>query len=74
MARRTGPNCAVMYNIINTYTHTQTNTLWEHRWEWHRMTRKTGSDCAVIYNIIIHTLKHTPFGRTYYSIDIEWLG
>ena len=60
MARMTGPDCAVMCNLIN--THTPTHTLippWEDQCEWHRMTRMTGSDCAVMCNLInAHTHTH----------------
>ena len=44
MTRMTGPDCAVVCNLINTYTHTHT----EDQCEWHIMTRMTGPDCAVM--------------------------
>ena len=48
MTRMTGPDCAVMCNLINTHTHT------------HRMTRTTGPDCAVMCNLLnTHTHTHT---------------
>ena len=49
MTRMTGPDCAVMCNLMNIHT-----------CEWHRMTRMTGPDCAVMCNLIIyiHTYKH----------------
>ena len=53
MARMTGPDCAVMCILINTYTHTHTHTQ-------HRTTRMTGPDCAVMCNLInTHTHTHT---------------
>ena len=53
----TGPDCSVMYNLINTHTHAHSKY---HRsplgricqFEWHIMTRRTGPDCAVICNLI----------------------
>ena len=49
MTRMTGPDCAVMCNIINIHTYI-------HQCEWHRMTTMTGPDCAVMCNLInIHT-------------------
>ena len=59
MTRMTGPDCAVMYNLINTHTHIHTHT--QDQCEWHRMTRMTGPDCAVMCNLIKNT--HTHFGR-----------
>ena len=53
MTRMTGPDCAIMCNLINTNTHT-----WEDQCEWHRMTRMTGPDCAVMCNLI-NTHTHT---------------
>ena len=51
MTRMTGPDCAVMCNLINTHTHTQC--------EPHRMTRMIGPDCAVMCNFInTHTHTH----------------
>ena len=47
MTSMTGPDCAVMCNLINTHTHTHT-LPWEDQCEWHRMTRMTGPDCAVM--------------------------
>ena len=36
MTRMTGPDCAVMCNLINTYTHTHTLiSPWEDHCEWH---------------------------------------
>ena len=40
MTRMTGPDCAVMCNLINTHTHRRI------------MTRMTGPDCAVMCNSI----------------------
>ena len=52
-----GPDYAVIYNSIDTHTHTHTR-------EWHRMTRMTRPDCAVMCNLInTHTHTHTPLGR-----------
>ena len=71
MTRMTGPDCAVMCNLINTHTHTRTPDErfswqvslippWEDQCEWHRMTRMTGPDCAVMCNLInTHTHTHT---------------
>ena len=57
MARMTGPDCAVMCNLINTHTH-NTHTH-EDQCEWHRMTRMTGPDCVVMCNLInTHTHTH----------------
>ena len=57
MTRMTGPDCAVMRNLIK-YIH---YPPWEDQCERHRMTRMTGPDCAVVYNLInIHTL--SPLG------------
>ena len=59
MTRMTGPDCAVMCNLINTHIRTHTHTL---ICEWHRMTRMTGPDCVVMCNLInIHT--HTQVAR-----------
>ena len=59
MTRMRGPDCAVMYNLINIHTYIHTVSLippWEDQCEWHRMTRMTGPDCAVMCNFInIHT-------------------
>ena len=71
MTRMTGPDCAVMCNLINTHTHTvapdqrfskQVSLIppSEDQREWHRMTRMTGPDCAVMCNLInTHTHTHT---------------
>ena len=72
MTRMTGPDCAVLCNLINihtdihtciqTYIHTYISLMppWEDQCEWHRMTRMTGPDCAVMCNLInIHTYIHT---------------
>ena len=51
MTRMKGPDCAVMRNVINTYTHTHT---------------QTGPDCAVMCNLInthTHTHTHTRQGQ-----------
>ena len=60
MTRMTGPDCAVMCNLINTRAHTHTHTHpWEDQCEWHRMIRMTGPDCAVMCNLInTHTHTH----------------
>ena len=53
MTRMTGPDCAVVCNLINTHT-------WEDQCEWRRTTRMTGPDCAVMCNLInTHALTHT---------------
>ena len=52
MTRMTGPDCAVMCNLIN-MVHTQ-----EDQCEWHRMTRMTGPNCAGMCNLI-NTHTHT---------------
>ena len=55
MTRKTGPDCAVMCNLINTHTHAHKDQC-----EWHRMTRMTGPVCAVMCNLInTHTHTHT---------------
>ena len=68
MTRMTGPDCAVMCNLINTHTHTQTHVTsivdpplaWEDQCEWHIMTRMIGPDCAVMCNLInTHTYTYT---------------
>ena len=51
MTRMTGPDCAVMCNLINTHTHTHIPP-WEDQCEWPRMTRMAGPDCAVMCNLI----------------------
>ena len=62
MTRMTGPDCAVMRNLINTHTHRHTHTL--DQCEWHRMTRMTGPDCAVMCNLInTYTHTHTANGE-----------
>ena len=59
MTRMTGPDCAVMCNLINTHTHVSLILPWEDQREWHRTTRMTGPDCAVMCNLInIHTHTH----------------
>ena len=68
MTRMTGPDCAVMYNLINIHTHTLRNEVsfippWEDQREWHRMTRMTRRpESAVLCNLInthTHTHAHT---------------
>ena len=62
MTRMTGPDCAVMCNLINIHTYTYIHTSREDQCEWHRMTRMTGPDCVVMCNLIntyIHTYIHT---------------
>ena len=50
MTRMTGPDCAVMCNLI----------IIQDQRKWHRMTRMTRPDCAVMCNLInIHTYIHT---------------
>ena len=57
MTGMTGPDCAVICNLINTHTHTH---IWEDQRESHRMTRMTRPDCAVMCNLInTHTHTHT---------------
>ena len=62
MTRTTGPDCAVMCNLINIHTY-YIHAPWEDQCEWHRMTRMTGGpDCAVMCNLInIHTYIHAPW-------------
>ena len=69
MTRMTGPDCAVMCNLIN--IHTYIHPPWEDQCEWHRMTRMTGPDCAVMCNLInINTYIHTCIhAYTYIHID-----
>ena len=70
MTRMTRPDCAVMCNLINIHTHTQTHLNikiegWIRRSdsEWHRMTRMTGPDSAVMCNLInTHTHKYPNRG------------
>ena len=66
MTRMTGPDCAVMCNLINTHTHTHTFVAsdqrfsyqeslippWEDQCEWYRITRMAGPDCAVMCDLI----------------------
>ena len=64
MTRMTGPDCAVMCNLVNihTYIHTDLIPPREDQCEWHRMTRMTGTDCVVMCNLIntyIHIYIHT---------------
>ena len=63
MTRMTGPDCAVMCNLINIHTYiVSLIPPREDRCEWHRMTRMTGPDCVVMCNLIntyIHTYIHT---------------
>ena len=57
MTRMTGPDCAVVCNLINihTYIHIHNMHAYIHT-EWHRITRMAGPDCAVVCNLIdIHT-------------------
>ena len=62
MTRITGPDCAVMCNLINTHTHIHLPP-WEDQCEWHRMTRMTGPDCAVMCNVRnTHTHTHKEAG------------
>ena len=66
MTRMTGPDCAVMCNLISihTYIHTYISLIppREDQCEWHRMTRMTGPDCVVMCNLI-NTYIHAPIGR-----------
>ena len=58
MTRMTGPDYAVMCNLISTHTHTL--PPWEDQCEWHGMTKMTGPDCVVMGNLInTHTHTHT---------------
>ena len=69
MTRMTGPDCAVMGNLINTHTHKRTQViidppLGEDQCEWHRVTRMAGLDYAVMSNLInTHTHTHTSDQR-----------
>ena len=80
MTRMTGPDCAVMCNLINTHTHTcvpfvafdqrfsqQVSLIppWEDQREWHGMTRMTRPDCAVMCNLI-NTHTHRRVGCIYF--------
>ena len=66
MTRMTGPDCAVMRNLINTHTQRDTHNThklsfiapWEDQCEWLRMTRMAGPDCAVMCNLI-ESITHT---------------
>ena len=63
MTRMTGPDCAVMCNLINTHTHTHTHLG---RINVSGITRMTGPDCAVMCNLInthIHKNTPSPLGR-----------
>ena len=56
MTKMTGPDCAVMCNLINTHTHTHTHT--------HRITRMAGPDCVVMCNLInTRPHAHTQHGE-----------
>ena len=60
MTRMTGPDCAVMCNLMNTHTHTYTRRINASGIE---LTRMTGPDCAVMCNLInTHTNTHTNLG------------
>ena len=62
MTRMTGPDCAVICNLINIHTYIS---------EWHRMTRMTGPDCVVMCNLIntyIHTYIHTYINSIVYKL------
>ena len=82
MPRMTGPDCAVMCNLINTHTHIHVTSIidppWEDQYEWHRMTRMTGPDCAVMCNLInthTHTHTHThdpPLGGSMRVAQNDW--
>ena len=58
MIRVTGPDSAVICNLISIHTHIYTYTPWEDQCEWHSMTRMTGLDCAIM-NYLINTHTHT---------------
>ena len=63
MTRMTGPDCAVMCNLISIHT-------WEDQREWHRMTRMTRPDCAVMCNLInTHTHTHVN-GPPYRNLNM----
>ena len=61
MTRMTGPDCAIMCNLINIPTYISSLIpLWEDQCESHSMTRMTGPDYAVMCNLInLHTYIHT---------------
>ena len=72
MTRMTGPDCAVMYNLI-THTHTHTDERFSKQISLtplgritasgiDRMTRMTGPDCAVMFNLR-NMYTHTPDQR-----------
>ena len=66
MTRMTGPDCAVMCNLINIHTYIR-------ECEWHRMTRMTGPDCVVMCNLI-NTYVHTyipTYLHTYIHVYIH---
>ena len=65
MPRMTGPDCAVMCNLITPPPPP------EDQCEWHRMTRRTGLDCAFMCNLInthIHTHKYRGSFLATYSL------
>ena len=76
MTTMTGPDCAVMCNLINTHTHTHTiiDPLippWEDQGEWHRMNRTTGPDWAVMCNfrnIHTHMLRQAASNQLYLCV------
>ena len=61
MTRMTGPDCAVMCNLINTHTHTTRYVQFNKYTHTHTHTRMTRPDCVVMCNLInthTHTHKH----------------
>ena len=68
MAYNDRPDCAVMCNLINTYTSIIDPPL-EDQCEWHRMTRMTGPNCAVMCNLI-NTHTHTHPCRVWSDVII----
>ena len=65
-SRMTGPDYAVMCNLINKHTHTP----WEDQCEWHKMTRMTrgGLRGYVQFNKYTHTHTHNNYNVLFTNI------
>ena len=65
MTRMTGPDCAVICNLINIHTYIHISPLGRiNASVIDRMTRTTAPDCAVVCNLInIHTYIYSPLGK-----------